>query len=152
MGVVLMRYLIIILLFIVSFQVFSKVSFTCKHRENNQTIFKIKGIISSDGGHLRMKGAYVLGFNNYEKKYFYRQNRNREQKFEYAKFTIKSKSQYKNNEWLSPFYRLSIPKVVLTSKKRIKKFQAYFGYHKVESEDRDVLEELPVLDCRTNIL
>jgi hypothetical protein len=147
-----MKIFILFLLLAFSTSAFSKASIRCKYKEGKQTVFKLTGKLDEDGGKLKMKGEYVTGYPKVQKVKFYRTQRANEDKFEYAKYSIKSPQQYEKNEFITPFYRLSIPKDILNGKKKLKNFSAYFGYHKSESADGTNLEELPPLKCRVRLL
>lgn len=144
--------ILVLFLLLISTVAFSKASIRCKYKEGKQTVFKITGRLDADGGKLNMKGEYVTGYPKTQKLMFYRIQRTNEEKFEYAKYSIKSPNQFKNNEFISPFYRLSIPKGLLNGKKKLKNFKAYFGFHKSESADGNNIEELPPLKCRVRLI
>lgn len=129
-------------------------SFKCLWKDHGKKAFVIKGKLDDKGGKLKMRGAYVFGTDKSQKVTFYRVVRKDEANFEYAKFSVKSPEQYEKKEWLTPFYRISLPKKILAKSTNKRKFTAYFGFHNIDSEneDSDILEELPALECKKKLL
>lgn len=127
-------------------------SFKCVYKEHGKKVFTVSGKLDEEGGKLKMRGAYVFGDNKTKKKQFYRYNRKNEADLEFAKFTIKSPEEREKGVFLTPFYRLSIPKTLIDGSHKGRKFDAYFGFHTVELPDTDVLEELPKMSCRKRLL